>query len=502
MRVTQAARFQRAACFLLGPLCLVGVLALGSSAGAQVNPAECQVEGADDGRLRVVRRADNALVGEASLDLSAPAPAYLEYGNDAQGWLRTPTATAKDSHDFLLVRLRAESLFEVRAFALNEAACPLMVGQGAFSSGSLPADLGKLVVAANGRPTLPLTLMDLKVGEYDLRWLIALDHDGQAVWYYPIPRYLSQPSPGRGANGLVRLANGNLLYLARNYGVEEIAPDARPVRRVRLGNTQIHHDLIELSDGKILYLGAEERVIDDTPNGGPARLRVRADTLNLLDLDADREWSVWSAFDWLDSSQRNPRHATRFENGALEWTHGNSIAFGPRGNLLVSFRHLDQVISLSPDFKTVEWRLGGPGSSFSFATLEDRFYGQHAAAELPGGRILLFDNGNFRPEGEYSRALELELDFERMTARKVWEYRHEPDILSESQSNAVRLANGNTLVNFGNRDFPDEPVILVEARPDGTLAWELELRIAGQRTARYRVYPLDSLAGEAPVAGR
>ena len=82
---------------------------------------------------------------------------------------------------------------------------------------------------------------------------------------------------------------------------------------------------------------------------------------------------------------------------------------GRRGKY--SFRHADQVISLSPDFKTIEWRLGGPGSSFSFPDPSDVFHGQHGVLELPNGHLTMFDNGNYRPEGEYSRALELELDF-------------------------------------------------------------------------------------------
>lgn len=497
-----AARFKRAAFLFVAPIGLLSVVAAVASAGAQVSSAECPDEAVfGAARLTVTPRADNALVAEAAIELSAAAPLYLEYGNDEAGWLRTPTAQAKVSHDLLLLRLRAESRYGVRAFALSEAGCAAMVGQGQFRSGKLPADFGKLVAAANGQPTLPLTMMDIRVDQIDIRWLIVLDAEGQVVWYYSIPRYLLQASPGRGANGLARLSSGNLLYLARNYGLEEIAPDARALRRFRLRGSDIHHDLLELSDGRILYLGAEERFIDDSPNRGSPRFRMRGDTLNILDLDADFEWPVWRAFDSLDPLQRNPHYATRIEDGALEWTHGNSVTLGPRGNVIVSFRHLDQVISLSPDFETVEWRLGGPGSSFSFPSPEDRFYGQHAAAELAGGRVLVFDNGNFRPEGEFSRALELELDFDQMTARKVWEYRHQPDIMAGSQSNVVRLSNGNTLVNFGSREFPDEPVILVETTPDGSLAWELELRVAGQRTTRYRVYPLDSLAGEAPIAG-
>ena len=83
---------------------------------------------------------------------------------------------------------------------------------------------------------------------------------------------------------------------------------------------------------------------------------------------------------------------------------------------------------------------------------------------------MLFDNGGDetlfveRPEqyGKFSRGLELELDYETMTARKVWEYRHRPDHISATISSVQRLPNGHTLVNFGRR-----PVTLVEADEEG-----------------------------------
>jgi hypothetical protein len=47
---------------------------------------------------------------------------------------------------------------------------------------------------------------------------------------------------------------------------------------------------------------------------------------------------------------------------------------------------------------------------------------------LDNGNLILFDNGSGRPKeegGQYSRALELALDWNTMTATKLWEYRHQ-----------------------------------------------------------------------------
>jgi hypothetical protein len=80
----------------------------------------------------------------------------------------------------------------------------------------------------------------------------------------------------------------------------------------------------------------------------------------------------------------------------------------------------------------------------------------------------------------------------------------------------VRLPNGNTLVNFGSNanarngmtvaeyglqgGSSARPVLAVEARPDGSIAWEYWLQWAMQTTTtRYRSYPMESIMGEHPV---
>ena len=87
-----------------------------------------------------------------------------------------------------------------------------------------------------------------------------------------------------------------------------------------------------------------------------------------------------------------------------------------------------------------------------------------------------------------------------MTARKAWEYRPQPSIFADRISNAIRLSNGDTLVNFGFRaDDTSGAAVLVEAKLDGTAAWQQDLKWAGLRASRYRVYPLTTLAGEQSV---
>ena len=183
-----------------------------------------------------------------------------------------------------------------------------------------------------------------------------------------------------------------------------------------------------------------------------------------------------------------------------DWSHGNSIHVNRDGTVLVSFRHLDQIIKLSADFKEVIWRLGGPGGQFIFLDPQDRFYHQHSAIELYNGNVLLFDNGNGRPNkegGEYSRSLELDLDLDEFTATQVWEYRHNPDLFSDCCSNVTKLDNGNYLMVFGMTDdgICCRTFVIVEANEKEEVKWMVEHKSPG-KFSQYRVFGSKSIMGE------
>jgi hypothetical protein len=182
-----------------------------------------------------------------------------------------------------------------------------------------------------------------------------------------------------------------------------------------------------------------------------------------------------------------------------DWSHANSVMMAEDGSVILSLRHLDQIVSISPDFQSIQWRLGGPGSDFMFPNPIDRFYEQHSAVPLPNGNILLFDNGNDRPReegGQYSRPLELQLDHNNKTATAVWQFLHNPLIFSVCCSSVERLPNGNTLFLYGTNFRPDpRPFKIMEAAPDGEVAWEV-VHVSPGKQNQYRIYSADSIMDE------
>lgn len=173
---------------------------------------------------------------------------------------------------------------------------------------------------------------------------------------------------------------------------------------------------------------------------------------------------------------------------------------------MLSFAWLDQVVSVAPDGRALEWRVGGPNADIEPAP-GAAFHFQHSAAELPAGPdgrpgLLLFDNGH--ASRGYSRALELRLDREAGVAETAWEFVPPNRNFSQIVGLARRFENGNTFVTFGAGEGvfgSTGPVEVYEVAPDGAVVWNLRVEGDGARDGLvlYRATPLTDLAGERAV---
>src|SRR5207237_872765 len=112
-----ASRLRPALIALLVGLCASGCMLGAPPCGGSSRPL--------NPRLDVLARDDNPLIADASVHLDEPAAIFVEYGSAQLGWLRTPAAGLAADHQLALLRLRAETEYEVRAFALDGAGCPV-----------------------------------------------------------------------------------------------------------------------------------------------------------------------------------------------------------------------------------------------------------------------------------------------------------------------------------------------------------------------------------------
>lgn len=421
------------------------------------------------------------LIRTATITLDRPGRITAVYSAANAPTLRLETADTATVHSLVLPRLRAGREYALHVRPANgPAGAPVTA---TFGTGPLPPEVAGLTFTTTGTPTHPVALVELVTSGSGFLGLLIVE-DGEVVWYQRTNGSLF---------GTARRENGNLVLLDGALGLVEYRLDGSIAHRLPQPDSapgaeygRIHHDVIATPQNTLLFIANETRIVagEDVTGEAVWEWEPEAGTVQ-------KHWSVFDHFDW--ETERGPRSAPS------NWLHGNGLAIGPDGNLLMSFRNLDQVVSISPDFQTLEWRMGGAGATLAMAA-EDRFYGQHFPSATGTDRVLLFDNGAGRPEGTFSRAIEYRIDTAAGTATPIWEYRPDPDIFAQVVGSAHRLANGNTVILFGMSGGGLQatgPLVAVEVTAEGTERWRLA---AGPAIGRlYRVTPLPSLLGESRV---
>ena len=156
--------------------------------------------------------------------------------------------------------------------------------------------------------------------------------------------------------------------------------------------------------------------------------------------------------------------------------HFNALDIDKDGNILVSVRHNCQILKISRKTGEIMWRLGGKTNQFQFIgeypPINGAYFShQHNIVSLPNGNISLYDNGWIRSP-QFSRGVEYKLDEVNMTATKVWEYRHTPDIYTDLMGSVQLLSNGNRVICWGGPN-PEGRELLTEVHPDNSIAIEM-----------------------------
>jgi hypothetical protein len=455
---------------------------------------------------------NNSLIFHIQGSAKTPGVVTVQYWSQGVGPLVTaPVPTGNNTFSVEIMRLRPSTKYDFQVFLAGSSGVPVLQYQGAFTSGVLPPGLQNAKIRLiQGIPTYDLLLLDYNCTNFN--GIVAIDSEGQIVWYFQNDNQVFT---------LAQESNYNLVFnevsLNVGYAMKEVAPDGSTLHSINdiLADGSLsaphgrwNHEMLLRPDNKVWTIGADIRPINidgndtmqtggtieqwDIGKGTVTRLVSLFDILDPV-TDRTQDSDVTSGFFWEGSKNE-------FAGEAEDWTHSNSLSVLPNGDILMSNRHLNQIIAIKPDFSGVDWKLGGVGSDFTFPKASDQFYHQHYVNMLPNGDILLFDNGNLRPDdqgGQYSRAEELKLDFNTMQATKVWEYRNTPDLYSSAVGSVIRLNNGNTVVDFGVDSSNETPSIytVVEAGPNGNPVAITTISSPGKGD-QYRAIPADSLNGE------
>ena len=341
-----------------------------------------------------------------------------------------------------------------------------MLVLGASSPAQIPADLQAITLTATGTLTPQYALVHL-FAEKGFKGYAMVDSAGRIVWHYRTKDYPFAAD---------RRKNGNFVFMDKGYGLVEVDRTGAIVHELkqRAPENEMHHALIVTPRDTVLYLTFDTQEF--------AGKRLKGEAIWEWNPDTGEDVKRWRSWDFMDPA------LDRSKRTAGEWLHGNSLHVGPGGNILLSFHYINQVISIAPDWQSLQWRLGGVRATVTVPP-DQQTSAQHTAAELEKNRILMFDNRtDLQPP--YSRAVEYVID--GAAARQVWEWKAPNNNYASAVSSARRLSNGNTLIAFGmekGRNGSSGPTEAYEVAPDGSIKWHLV--VEGVMTT-FRVEPVNS----------
>jgi hypothetical protein len=323
-----------------------------------------------------------------------------------------------------------------------------------FTTGSLPEDV-RTYHASGPDPTPGFVVFNS--GSYG----VVIDNTGRVVWYHHFPagaglnfqvqpngRYVLRPPPPPGVPGQwVELdVLGNVV---RSLGCAG-------------GLAPRFHDLLAAADGSYWTMCDEVRVMDLSAAGGVSDARVTGTAIQHVSATGALLFQ-WSPFDHFEVTDLSPSELSRRE---VNWTHGNSLDLDRDGNIIVSFRNLNEVTKIDSRSGAVLWRMGGRANQFTWEeTPVPAFSGQHGLRSTGAGELLLLDN---LAHAEGSRAERYRYDEATRTVRLLRSYEADPGVIAQVGGTTQSLPGGRTLVAFGNGGR------LMEFDAEGRVVWRIE----------------------------
>jgi hypothetical protein len=338
---------------------------------------------------------------------------------------------------------------------------------------NLPDDFPELIINQYGETAPGYVIGSLKsnnpqVGSY----FMILENSGNPVFY----------NGGLGelmCNGLFtrkrQIPGQNKKFTHHLYD-----EDRNEVDVFQMGNGYLadNHDFQILPNGHALMLCYSSHIIDMSQivEGGHPAANITGAVIQELDVHKNVIFQ-WRSIDYIPITD-----SYKDLTGArIGYIHVNSVELDETdGSLILSCRNTYNLIKISRVTGEVIWRLCGKQNEFTFINEnEDNaplyIRGTHDARVHANGNITMFDNGAYEDDmvRTYSRAVEYDIDEENMTATMVWEYRNDPDFLALSGGDCIRLANGNTTINWGAAAKAGEAPAMTEAGPNGELVYEI-----------------------------
>lgn len=291
-----------------------------------------------------------------------------------------------------------------------------------------------------------------------------LDNKGNLVWMttglgtvmnLKVQNYLNEPHltfwSGKKVGGI---GEGHYLILNSSYDtvktISAISPPAHP-DDPRVGDL---HDFVLTDAGTALMTVYNTTTYDMSAMNRPTKGWIVDSLFQEIDISTNEllfEWRASDHFDPATSSKYLNPFGGYSESNPYDFFHINSVQKDRDGNYLISSRHLQGVMTVSGKTGEVLWVLGGAFNVFDDLTdgKATSFKWQHDARWIDEeeGILTLFDNGSAGPimsDAHESKALLIQIDLEKKTAKLLQSYKSKAAVLSASQGSVQVLDHVDT----------------------------------------------------------
>jgi hypothetical protein len=312
-----------------------------------------------------------------------------------------------------------------------------------------------------------------------------LDEQGQLIWFKPL-----LPAGSRAADVRVQSYLGKQvltwwqdpLVTAGNHKagivIDDSAYNQIAVARAGNGYQADLHEFQITPQGTALITVYDGIECNLSGVGGPANGAVADTLMQEIDLATGLVRYEWHSLDHVPLSDTYVSPLPGSLKEPFDFFHINAVAPMQDGSLLIDARNTWAAYDVDRRTGRVLWRLGGRRSSFKMGAGTATAY-QHDARQQPNGNITFFDNGGTPKAHSQSRAIEIALDTQTMTATLVRRVEHSPALLAGSQGDTQALASGAWMVGWGEEPW------MTEYSPSGQVLFDAHLPAHWES---YRVY--------------
>jgi Arylsulfotransferase (ASST) len=433
---------------------------------------------------------------------SSPGASFLPTHPFTQGERVTVSAIVGPAHHrervsttFTIARLSGYRLVAGKATLLSK---PGLV-QSFISQPELQPP--SLFVSAHSPQAAPGDVFLTPTHGYGQSGAMIVNGQGSLVWFH------AAPTGDFDADLQVQSYNGQPVltwwqgYVPQSLGVgfgqDQIYSSAyTPVATVSAGNgyqADLHE--LQITPQGSAFITAYSLVDADLSSVGASSNGILQDAI-LQEIDIKTglvmfEWHAYGHVALSDSYASPPSSASR----PWDFFHMNSVSLDSwdDGNFIVSSRNTWAAYEINHISGAVMWRLGGRHPSFKMGAGTGFAY-QHDVRWQPDHTLTIFDDGATPKEHSQSRAIRERINWAHRSVELVGRDVHTPPILTGSQGNDQVLANGDSLVGWG-----EEPYV-TEFSPAGQIVFDVHFPSPGQSYRAYR-FQWSAQPAAAPSAG-